>query len=179
MRLAIPTALVLLGFLTIIPQRVAATSLETLEGVIKEKSGGALGQSRLRFKMQDKSITLRGHTPALQKELGRLNKMTVRIKAYAREGHHEVLSYELLRHKSGEVPRIGRIAGMQVGGEYRILFVSSDGEAALLPSGWVKKMRRHVGAKTWMIGAPRDGQLTPRRFGILRPGPKNATKKSR
>ena len=157
-----------LGLALLAPLPAQADTPTVLEGMIKEKSGGPLGKARVQLKTAEKMITLRGHTPSLHKELSRLNKMNVRINALPKKGHHEVLSYELLSRSSGEIPQTGHFAGMELNGQYRILFVSSNGQASLLPIGWAKKMKRHVGAKAWVIGEPRDGQLTPKRFGILR-----------
>jgi len=152
-----------------VPMSANSNPLETIDGIIKEVSGGPMGRGQVQLKSETKTIKLRAATAALGQELQRLNKMSVRLKGHTKSDHFDVLSYTLLKHSSGETPSLGHFAGMDLNGKYRILYVYSDGRAALLPIGWAKKMRRHVGAKAWMIGEPRDGQLTPRRFGILRP----------
>jgi hypothetical protein len=149
-----------------------AGPLEAIEGEIREVSGGPLGRGQVQVKTDKKTIKLRTARAELSQELQRLNKMRVRLEGHSHETHFEVLGYRILKHSSGEVPQVGHFAGIELNGQYRILFIYADGNAALLPIGWAKKMRRHVGAKAWMLGEPRDGQLTPRRFGILRPKPK-------
>lgn len=79
-----------------------------------------------------------------------------------------VQDYKILDVGAGVVPELGMIAAVNIEGKSRLLFVSENGQASLLPNGWARKMKRHVGAKIWMVGKQKDGQLKPTRFAILR-----------
>ena len=145
-----------------------AYSQVVLQGQIKVVSGGRFGQAQVQLKTEKKTFKLRAKTASLGHELERLNKMKLSVHGEEKGTEFEVSKYTLSAQASGHTPQIGHFAGLDLNGQYRILFVYANGDAALLPIGWAKKMKKHVGSKAWMLGEPRDGQLTPRRFGILK-----------
>ena len=145
-----------------------AYSQVVLEGQIKVVSGGRFGQAQVQLKTDKKTFKLRAISASLGHELERLNKMKLSVEGEKKGTEFEVSKYTIMTQSSGKTPKIGHFAGLDLNGEFRILFIYTNGDAALLPIGWAKKMKKHVGSKAWMLGEPRDGQLTPRRFGILK-----------
>lgn len=154
-----------------------------LVGKIREVGGGQRGEAQALLVLDDKSDrVLHASTELDGEELRRL--AGVRVKVFGVEhdpmvpkgNHVRVERYEIIDVGGGAVPRIGRIAELQLDGKPRLIFVGDDGRAELLPTSWMKKMAKHTGAKLWVLGnrAETKGELTPARFAILRPGPRSA-----
>jgi hypothetical protein len=119
--------------------------------------------------------TLHPQDPEDRQELVRLAGTRVRLRGVVgdprleRGRHLLVRRYQLLEVAGKEAPRLGQLASLEVGGKERLLFVGEDGVADLLPEGWGRKMKQHVGAKLWMVGERKGAAFQPLRFGILRP----------
>lgn len=144
-----------------------------LLGSVKEVSGGP-GKSRALLVLEGGgSYQLHGTSSPSEAELKRLSGVEVRIygvtgDARIPRGKHVLVDrYEIVDVGKGVVPRVGRIAEIELDGATRLIFVDETGHADLLPKGWSKKMARHVGAKVWMVGRRSNGRFTPRRFSIL------------
>lgn len=151
----------------------------TLEGQVRAAAGGAGGRARVLLVTRNaEEFELHATDKADHAELERL--AGVKVKVYGVRGdprlprgrHVMAERYEILDVGKGVVPKLGTIARLEEGGKARLLFVGEDGQAALLPAGWARKMQRHVGAKIWMVGTAKSGRLKPKRFAILRAAPK-------
>ncbi len=157
------------------PSSVPRPQAVTLQGRVRAASAGHRGAARVLLVTKN-AEEFELHTPnrAEHKELERLAGVTVRIRGYKgdsrlpRGRHIMVNRYEILDVGAGKVPELGIIAALDIDGKSRLLFVSEAGQATLLPNGWARKMKRHVGAKIWMVGKRKNGQLKPTRFAILR-----------
>lgn len=153
-----------------------------LLGSVKEVSGGP-GSSRALIVLDGGgSYQLHGTASPSEAELKRLSGVKVRIYGITGDpriprGKHVLVDrYEIVDVGKGVVPRIGRIAKMDLGGATRLLFVDERGDADLLPEGWGKKMMKHVGAKLWMVGSRSGSKFTPQRFSILASGNRDVEK---
>lgn len=143
------------------------------EGKIREVTGP--GRSRALLVTEDnKSFTLEARSKELTEELLRLSGVKVRLRAEARpeatpEGVPlQVSSYEILDVGGGVVPVIGHLAMLEGGAERRMIFVTEDGRASLLPRTWTDRLVSHLGAKVWIVGQKTKDELVVRRFSILR-----------
>lgn len=154
-----------------------------LVGKIREVGGGLRGGPQALLVLDDKSDrVLHGASDLDDEELRRLAGARVRVfgvendPMMPRGNHVRVDRYEILDVGGGAVPRLGRLAELELEGKQRLVFVADDGRAELLPASWYKKMSKHVGARLWVVGdrAPGKAELTPVRFAIIRPGPKSA-----
>jgi hypothetical protein len=136
----------------------------------------AAGRTRAELKSDDgRTLVLRGFTPADDDELRRLSGAKIRARVQEKDpglpatgGYVRVEHYEILEVGGGETPRIGLLAEITIGNERRLIFVDEQGTADLLPSGWTKKMSRHVGAKMWITGQRRGTTFQPLKHAILR-----------
>lgn len=159
------------------PDRAAAGPLEAVEGVVAEVSGGPGGTARavLQRPGLPAAPTLRAATSTLAEELLRLSGLRVRLHAETGPGELRVHAYEILEVPGGGAPRLGRL--VRIEGERRspIVFAGDDGRAHPLPSGWQRKLARHVGARIWVLDDARGSSWQIRRFGILRPAPRGGS----
>lgn len=144
-------------------------------GKVHEAQSGEGGKSQAALTLDDGTeLVLHGHDDADDAELMRL--AGVRVKIFAIKGdpllprgnHVRVDRYEIVDVGNGVVPRVGRIASLELNGTTRLLFVDDQGHADLLPAGFAKKMQPSVGARAWMIGTKEKGDFVPTRFSILR-----------
>lgn len=172
------TALALVGAL---PTAAAAQDPAPYlaEGKIREVTGP--GRSRAMLVTDDRrSFTLESESAALREELVRLSGVRVRLRAQPRatdapEGVPlQVEAYEILDVGGGVVPTIGHLALLEAGTERRLIFVTEDGRASLLPKTWTDRLVSHVGAKIWLVGQKDKDELRVKRFSILRVPPKGA-----
>lgn len=180
------TSLVILSALASHPASALPTpkSVE-LVGEVREVSGGPMGRSRAVLLADGEQYTMHGIDSATAEELTRLSG--VRIKAFGLlndprlpRGHHVLVQrYAIVDVGKGVVPRIGVIATITVDGKDRLIFVDDEGRADPLPKGWGKKMKRHVGAKIWLVGSGEGASFKPRRFSILRGARKKDTEESK
>jgi hypothetical protein len=144
-----------------------------LFGEVKEASGGP-GGSRALLLVEGGEYQLHALADPSVNELKRLAGAKVRIFGVTgdpripRGKHVLVERYEIADVGNGVVPRIGRIAKLELDGRTRLLFVDESGTADFLPEGWGKKMMQHVGAKVWMVGSRNGKDFQPERFAILR-----------
>ncbi len=164
----------------LIPALVALTAGPALadgafvaEGKIREVTGP--GRSRAILVTDDnKSFTLESPSAHLQEELLRLSGVKVRLRSEPRTADTpegvplQVRAYEILDVGGGVVPTIGHIALLEAGAEKRMIFVTEDGRASLLPKTWTDRLVSHVGAKIWLVGQKEKDELRVRRFSILR-----------
>lgn len=147
-----------------------------LEGKVREVGAGPGGRSRAILTSATGQHELVGVTRELGAELVRLSGAVVRVEGWTQDPRlaapTDVLveAYEIVDVGKGVKPRIGILAALASQGEMRLLFVDQDGRAELLPKGWGRKMKGHLGAKIWIVGGSKDGELVPVRFSILRPG---------
>lgn len=148
-------------------------------GKVREVSGGIGGQADVILQLDDKSeLVLHGRDPADDDELHRLAGVRVKIDGLTGDpllppgNHVRVIKYEILDVGRGAPPRVGTMAQLLLDGKPRLLFVDDRGRAELLPAQWLPKMERLVGAKMWIVGSSSGADLTPSRYGVLRPGPK-------
>lgn len=146
-----------------------------LTGQVKEVGAGGLKRSAAVLAANDgEQYTMHAVTSEGAEELKRLAGVKIAIRGVKNDprlprGRHILVEhYEIVDVGKGVVPRIGVIAKVDVGGKSRLLFVDDKGRADPLPSGWSKKMTRHVGAKVWMVGVGEGESFKPRRFSILR-----------
>jgi len=130
----------------------------------------------------DATHVLAARRPGLAEELKNLEGARVEVMGYRDASLRPpgvdflVEAYEILDVGDGRVPRIGRLAVLDLEGEVRLLFVDEAGKADLLPVSWKKRMLEHVGAKMWILGRRDDhGAFTPTRFRILRSSAARAT----
>jgi hypothetical protein len=152
----------------------AGAPLETIEGVVAEVSGGPGGTARavLQRTGLPAAPTLRAATSTLAQELLRLSGLRVRLHAEAGPAELRVHAYEILEVPGGGAPRLGRLVRLEGEGRSPIVFAGDDGRAHPLPSGWQRKLARHVGARIWVLDDMRGSSWQIRRFGILRPAPR-------
>jgi len=149
----------------------------TVEGKVREVSNRGTTQAMLETD-DKKGLSLTSAIPGLSNELRRLSGVRIRVQGTrssktAPDGEPvSVTGYEILDVGKGVVPRVGTIAAIELDGKRRLIFVDSSGAAEMLPTGWVKRMAGHVGAKVWMVGRTADKVFRPSRFSILRPGQK-------
>ena len=143
------------------------------EGKIREVTGP--GRSRAMLVTADnKSFTLESPSAGLKEELLRLSGVTVRLRSQPRAADTpegvplQVQGYEILDVGGGVVPTIGYLAMLETGTESRMLFVTEDGRASLLPKTWTSRLVSHVGAKIWLVGQKDKDELRVKRFSILR-----------
>lgn len=149
-----------------------------VQGKVHAASGGAAGRARVLI-ITKNAEEYELHTPEVpaHNELERLAGVTVKIQGYQgdprlpRGRHVMVNSYEILDVGNGVRPELGVIAEIQIEDKSRLIFVNEDGQAALLPEGWARKMQQLVGAKLWMVSKKKEGGIRPSRFAILRAGP--------
>lgn len=87
---------------------------------------------------------------------------------FPRGNHALVERYQIVDAGNGQVPRVGLLASIELDGKTRLLFVDDGGQAETLPEGWNDKMRRHVGAKLWIVGTKVGEKFTPTRYALLR-----------
>lgn len=147
----------------------------TVQGKIREIGGGPGGRPQAVIVADGKQRILHTLDPVFREELRRLSGLVVKIFGVtgdprtAAPNHVLVDRYEIIEIKKGVVPRVGHLALLQVGPQRRLVFVDKSGKADLLPKGWSQKMRRHAGAKVWIVGRrDKDGSFRPQRFSILR-----------
>lgn len=171
-------AFVALSMLAHNPQPLPAPAPFEATGKVREILGSAERPQAV-LELDDKSeLVLHGATELDDAELRRLAGVRIKTKGIKgdpllpRGNHVRVAHYDILDVGGGVVPRIGRIASLDLNGTERLLFVDDDGSAQLLPLGWASKMTKHVGAKVWLVGTRAKAELTPTRFAILRPGEK-------
>lgn len=146
-----------------------------LVGQVRAAASGPGGRARVLLVTKD-AAEHELHTAATadHAELERLAGVRVRIKGISGDpriprGRHVLVDgYEIVDVGEGVVPELGTVAELELNGKPRLLFVNDKGQAALLPKGWATKMRRHVGAKLWMVGKRKGAELRPTRFAILR-----------
>jgi hypothetical protein len=143
------------------------------EGKIREVTGP--GRSRAMLITDDnKSFTLESRSKGLNEELVRMSGIKVRLRAEARpagtpEGVPlQVEGYDILDVGGGVVPTIGYLAMLEGGSEKRMIFVTEDGRANLLPRTWTQRLVSHLGAKVWLVAQKEKDELVVRRFSILR-----------
>ncbi|MEL7370938.1 MAG: hypothetical protein AAFN74_18600 [Myxococcota bacterium] len=155
----------------------------TLQGKIREISGGPAGRTQAQLVTQNARYLLHARRFGLRGELKRLTGLVVRVRGVVGDpsvptkDHVLVEDYEILEVGRGLVPRVGRLALLHVGDQRRLVFVDEQGQADLLPKGWSRKLNRHAGAKVWMVGhRDQDGSFRPQRFAILRPRPKTKSR---
>lgn len=172
------TLLTALIALTALPALTAVAEAEepapfVAEGKIREVTGP--GRSRAMLVTDDKrSFTLESASAGLREELVRLSGVRVRLRAQARaEGTPEgvplqVEAYDILDVGGGVVPTVGQIALLETSTERRLVFVTEDGRASLLPKTWTDRLVSHVGAKIWLVGQREKDELRVKRFSILR-----------
>lgn len=157
------------------PAAVPRPKAVALVGQVRASSGGPGGRARVLLVTKNaEEFELHATSPADHAELERLAGVKVEVSGVRGDprlprGRHVMVDrYEIKDVGSGVVPELGTIASLEVDGEPRLLFVNHRGQAALLPEGWARKMRRHVGAKIWMVGKRDGSKLKPTRFAILR-----------
>jgi hypothetical protein len=146
-------------------------------GKIREVISGMGVKPQAILALDDKKeLVLHGHSEADDVELIRLAGVRVKIDGIKgdpllpRGNHVRVLRYEILDVGGGVVPRLGRLALIELNGAERVLFVDDEGRADLLPAGFTAKMSKNAGARVWMIGTKEKSELVPTRFAILRDG---------
>lgn len=144
-------------------------------GKVREVKSGEGGAPQAVLELADVGeMVLHGLDDKGDAELMRLAGVRVRIygvkgdPTLPRGNHVRVDRYEIVDVGNGVVPRIGRIAAIELHGTTRIVFVDDQGQADLLPAGFTKKMQANVGARAWMIGSKDKGDFIPTRFSILR-----------
>lgn len=159
-----------------------ARALE-LTGTIREAAGGIGGKARALLKTDDgKSFEVHGSTDTRQEELRRLSSVKVKLWGVTGDpripaGDHLLVErYEILDVGGGVVPRVGKIALLSMNGKEHLIFVDKSGHADLLPSGWSKKMKQHVGAKVWMVGTGSGAKFKPTKFSVLKTRTSSAEK---
>ena len=143
------------------------------KGKVREISGGPGDRSQALLLTDD------GHRFVLHAvrrdeapELVRLSGLRIQVRALPMVGlpdHIRVLQYRILDIGNGVEPRVGHIARLGQGSQSRLVFVDENGRADLLPAGWTRKLRHHVGSKVWMTGRFQGTDFLPSRFAILRP----------
>lgn len=155
------------------PAQAQAPEVFVAEGKIREVTGP--GRSRAMLVTDDKkTFTLESESPALREELVRLSGVKVRLRAEARAADTpegvplQVQAYDILDVGGGVVPAVGHIALLESGTERRMIFVTEDGRASLLPKTWTERLISHVGAKIWLVGQKDKDELRVKRFSILR-----------
>ena len=162
--------------LTACAMLVVASQPVSIEGKVREVAGGPAGRPQAILVADSGHHVLFALDPAFANELRRLSGLVVRVTGVTGDpraaAKDDILvdRYEIKEIGKGVVPRVGRLALLRVGGQQsRLVFVDERGEADLLPAGWSRKMKRHAGAKVWMVGRrDRDGSFRPQRFAILR-----------
>lgn len=171
-------SLILMSSLGHPPSAVPRPEAVQLEGQVRAAAGGPAGRARVLLVTKNaEEYELHATAKADHAELERLAGVKVRIRGVQgdprlpRGRHVMVDGYDIVDVGAGVVPSLGTIASLEMNGKARLLFVSEDGQAALLPEGWARKMQRHVGAKIWMVGKLEAGKLRPKRFAILRAAP--------
>lgn len=149
-----------------------------LMGKVREVGGGVGGRPKAVLIADDgKELTLYGQDDGADDELRRLSGVRIKVRGLmdhprVPHGPHVLVeTYEIVDVGGGVVPSLGQLASIELDNGPRLLFVEDGGRAHLLPQGWGKKMRRHVGARLWMVGSMRKGQFAPERFAILRAAP--------
>ncbi len=150
----------------------------SVQGQVREVGGGPGGRPQALLIGVDTRHVLTALDPDLRIELRRLAGAVIKVSGVvgdprvAAKDHVLVDRYEIVEIGKGIVPRVGRLAMLQVGPQERLVFVDESGQADLLPQGWSRRMRRYAGAKVWMVGRrDKDGSFRPQRFSILR-GPR-------
>lgn len=171
-------SLILLTSLGHPPSAVPRPKDVSLSGQVRAASGGHGGRARVLLVTRNaEEFELHATSKADHAELERLAGVQVRVRGVQGDprlphGRHVMVEgYDILDVGKGIVPVLGTIASLEEGGKARLLFVGEDGQAALLPAGWARKMQRHVGAKVWMVGKTEGGHIKPSRFAILRAAP--------
>lgn len=178
-RLARHLPLLALGALALAaPGPATASPLETIDGVVAEVSGGPGGAARavLQRSGLPAAPTLTAATSTLAEELLRLSGLRVRLHAEAGPAELRVHAYEILEVPGGGAPRLGRLVRLEGEARSPIVFAGDDGRAHPLPSGWQRKLARHLGARVWVLDEARGSSWQIRRFGILRPAPRGGSR---
>ena len=150
----------------------------SVQGKVREIGGGPGGRPQALLVGADARHVLTALDPDLRIELRRLAGAVIEVSGVvgdprvAAKDHVLVDRYEIIEIGKGIVPRVGRLAMLQVGTDRRLVFVDESGRADLLPEGWSRRMGRYAGAKVWIVGRrDKDGSFRPQRFSILR-GPR-------
>jgi hypothetical protein len=150
----------------------ASAAPEALVGKLREVSGGPGGRAEAELTVDGgAAVLLDGRLPEDDVVLRRLSGVRVRVTGERAGPRFVVDAIEIVDVGNGQRPRLGVLGRLQLGDTTRLVFVDDAGAAELLPAGLAAKLDRHVGARLWVLGVKKNGELIPTRFAIVRPAP--------